>query len=967
MILNQQSNNLKSIAHKKHWFVRIGKLCAVVFLLMAFANNSKAQQSNTINLAGEWRFQIDSLNVGIQQKWYNQNLNSKITLPGSMTTNGIGNYVNVNTIWTGDILDSAYYKKAEYAKYRTTENLKIPFWLTPVKYYKGVSWYQKTITVPQSFEGKEVVIFLERPHWQTTVWLDDKNLGSENSLGTAHQFIAKKLKAGKHTISVRIDNGINELKVGQDSHSISDNTQGNWNGIIGKMELQANPTLNIQNVQIYPDVEKKQILVKVKFNNGGSSAQTATLQLQVLAPSAAQEDLSSVVKKIKVGNGKDSLEVIYSMGNNPLLWDEFNPNLYSLKLSLTSKKGTEVKFVDFGMREFKAEGKQLTMNGKPVFLRGTLDCAAYPLTGFPSTDVASWTAVFTKIKSYGLNHVRYHSWAPPEAAFIAADRMGFYLQVECSSWANGDARVGEGWLLDSWLYKESNRLMEAYGNHPSFVMMAYGNEPKGKDHVKYLTDFVNYWKAKDNRRLYTTAAGWPVVAESDFNNPPEPRIQRWGEGLKSIINAEAPKSDYSWNKRIAKWKQPTVSHEIGQWCVYPDFKEIKEYTGILKAKNFELFEDRLKENNLYNLADSFLLASGKLQVLCYKADIEAALRTPNFGGFQLLGLSDFPGQGTALVGVLNTFWKDKGYVTDKEFSQFCSPTVPLALFPKFIFHNNDTLNIPVKLAYYGNQSINGVTPTWNIKDANGKILFYGELNTKDIPLGNNIDLGNITQNLATVTKAEKLQLNINVADGHNSWDFFVYPKELPKLNDQILSVQTLTPEALSLLNKGGKVLLTLKKGSLKPEMGGDVKIGFSSIFWNTSYTSGQAPNTLGILCNPKHPAFVDFPTDYHSNWQWWDAMTHSNPIRLDSVSKDIKPIVRVIDDWYTSNSLGLIFGCKVGNGKLLVSGIDLLSNSDNRPEAKQLLHSLKKYMNSTAFNPELRIEAVQITKLTINK
>ena len=964
MILNQK-NNIKSTIQYFNYLEQINKLFLVFLLMMVLVGSSTAQERNVINLAGKWRFQIDSLNVGIAQKWFNQKLNADIQLPGSMTTNNIGNNIDLKTPWTGDILDSSYYKKPEYAKYRQPDNIKIPFWLQPVKYYKGVAWYQKTVNIPKSFESKEVTLFLERPHWQTTVWLDDKNAGSENSLGTPHQFTLKNLKAGEHTITVRVDNGIHELKVGEDSHSISDNTQGNWNGMIGKLELIAKPVVNIQTVQIYPDIEKKEILIKIKLHPNENKTQKTELQLQVVSTNPQAEKLSTLIKKIKVGKENDSLEIIYSMGDHPLLWDEFNPNLYTLKLSLSSKRGIEEKAVDFGMREFKAKGTQLTMNGKPVFLRGTLDCAAYPLTGYPPTDVASWTAIFQKIKSYGLNHVRYHSWTPPEAAFEAADKMGFYLQVECSSWANGDVRVGEGWPLDKWLYEESNRLMETYGNHPSFVMMAYGNEPRGKDHVKYLTNFVKYWQTKDSRRLYTTAAGWPVIAESDYNSSPDPRIQRWGEGLKSIINAEPPKSNYTWSKRISKWKQPTVSHEIGQWCVYPDFKEIKEYTGILKPKNLEIFEDRLKENGLYNLADSFLLASGKLQVLCYKADIEAALRTPGFGGFQLLGLSDFPGQGTALVGVLNVFWKDKSYIDGKTFSQFCSPTVPLALFPKFIYHNDENLDVPVKLAYYGDKPIKGVTPTWDIKNEGGKVLFSGKLAAQDIPFGNDIDLGTISQALSSFQNAQKLQLNVNIADGHNSWDFFVYPKKLPKLDDQVLITQTLTPAAIAVLDKGGKVLLTFKKGDLKPEMGGNVKIGFSSIFWNTSYTSGQAPNTLGILCDPKHPAFADFPTSYHSNWQWWDAMMHANAIRLDSVSKDIKPIVRVIDDWYTANSLGLIFECKVGKGKLLVSGIDLLSDSQNRPEAIQLLYSLKKYMNSSDFNPAVQLKAEQIKKLTI--
>ncbi len=185
-------------------------------------------------------------------------------------------------------------------------------------------------------------------------------------------------------------------------------------------------------------------------------------------------------------------------------------------------------------------------------------------------------------------------------------------------------------------------------------------------------------------------AGWPIIPENDYNVTSEPRIQHWGEGLKSIINAEPPQTMFDFRDFISKYEVPTVSHEIGQWCVYPDFKEIEKYTGVLKPTNFEIFRETLAENGMEDQAEDFLMASGKLQVLCYKADIEAALRTPGFGGFELLQLHDFPGQGTALVGILNPFFESKGYVTPEEFRMFCNETVPLARIKKLIWKGGET-------------------------------------------------------------------------------------------------------------------------------------------------------------------------------------------------------------------------------------------------------------------------------------
>ncbi|MCU0405044.1 MAG: beta-galactosidase [Chitinophagaceae bacterium] len=922
----------------------------------------KKEQAFKIDLKGEWLFQMDSLDRGETEKWFNKLLSDKIKLPGSMTTNGKGNDISLNTPWTGQVVDSSWFFKPEYAQYRQPGNIKIPFWLQPVKYYKGAAWYQKTINIPASWQGKPTELFIERTHWETTVWIDNQEIGMQNSLGTAHVFqLGKALSPGMHRLTIRVDNRVKDFNVGQNSHSISDHTQSNWNGMIGKLYIKARPEIYISDVQLYPDIDKKQVVAKITIENETGIPADVPLQLIATTKNPATVKLAAVTKSIQVKAGSTNIEMEYPMGSNPLLWDEFQPNLYAMSVSIPAGVNKQEQVTTFGMRKFSAINTQFTINGRVTFLRGTLECAIFPKTGYPPTDVKEWLRIFTICRSYGLNHVRFHSWCPPEAAFEAADQAGFYLQIECSSWANQGATIGDGKPLDQYIYDESERMVKAYGNHPSFCMMAYGNEPAGNNMLPYLTKFVNFWKAKDNRRLYSNAAGWPVIPENDYHSTPDPRIQAWGAGLKSIINKEPPRSDYDWSPIISKWANPAVSHEIGQWCVYPDFKEIKKYTGVLKAKNFEIFKDKLEKNGLGRLADSFLLSSGKLQALCYKADIEAALRTPGFGGFQLLDLHDFPGQGTALVGVLNPFWEDKGYITGREYSRFCNAVVPLARLTKMVYQNDEVLAVPVEIANFGATPLQKITPLWNIKDAGGKVLYQGRLPETDIVIGNGISLGKISQSLSGIAIASRLTLTVTVGEAQNAWDLFVYPASLPELD--VLTTAQLDARAIEKLNSGGSVLLTIKKGHVKDEKGGDIKIGFSSMFWNTAWTGGQPPVSLGILVNPAHPALQDFPTEYYSNWQWWDAMAHSAAIQLDSVAPALNPIVRVIDDWVTARSLGLVFECKVGKGKLMVSGIDLLSNQHNRPAAKQLLYSLQKYMISNRFNPSTQLSLDKIKGL----
>ncbi len=937
------------------------KLIVIVLTFLVFACQQKEKQQK-IDLAGTWQFAPDPDDKGISEAWFKTTLTDSLILPGSMTSNGKGNDITLTTPWTGQIVDSSFYKNPEYAKFREPGNIKIPFWLQPLKYYKGAAWYQKEITIPEDWKGQFIGLFLERCHWESRLWVDENEVGMRNSLGTPHQYdLTQVLTPGKHQLTLCIDNRVKDIDPGINSHSISDHTQTNWNGVVGQIYLEARPAIHIQAIQVNPAIQENSVAVKVKVQNPTGKASSVKLNLVVNGTSTNESN------DFELQEGENVLEMNLSMGSDVKLWNEFHPNTYTLEASLADQTSgkTDVRSTTFGMREFKAEGNQLTINGQPTFLRGTLECAIFPKTGYPATDIEEWLRIFNICRAHGLNHMRFHSWCPPEAAFEAADQTGFYLQVECSSWANQSTTIGDGKPFDKYVYQESERMVEAYGNHPSFCMMVYGNEPGGANQISFLTEFVEFWKNKDSRRIYTSGAGWPNLPVNDYISDSEPRIQHWGEGLGSIINSKSPNTDYDWSSFNSRFPQPVVSHEIGQWCVYPNFKEIKKYDGVMRARNFELFQETLKDNGMAQLADSFLLASGKLQALCYKADIEAALRTPHFGGFQLLDLHDFPGQGTALVGVLDAFWDEKGYISPAEYKRFCNSTVPLVRLKKRIFTNDEPFEAAVEIAYYGDGPIASCTPEWKITNKTGQVIQSGKLAQTDIPLGNAFKLGDVSVPLASITTPEKMTLEIRIDSLSNSWDFWVYPakKEAISGEENVRTVQKLDVQTAQFLQNGGSVLLNRKKGTLSKEMGGDIQIGFSSIFWNTAWTHGQAPHTLGILCNPKHPALADFPTEYHSNWQWWDAMSHSGAINISSFPAEIKPIVRVIDDWVTNRPLALVFEAKVGKGKLLVSGIDLTSDFANRPEAQQLLFSLKKYMAGGKFNPEVELEAKQIGKL----
>lgn len=935
-----------------------------------------------LDLSGTWALALDPTDRGEEERWYAGDLPTPpaaLTLPGSLQAQGFGDAVDLETPWTGTIVDRSFFTEPRYAPYRQPGQIKLPFWLQPEKYYAGSAWVQRSFTVPPEWAGRRLTLTLERPHWETTLWLDGRRVGRCDSLSTPHLYdLGCALPPGDHRLTVRIDNRI-QVDVGPNAHSVSDHTQSNWNGIVGRIELEAASPAWLRRVRIFPSLARRAFLVKIDVASvlGRSAQGQVTVSARLVHPELHAElpphraafgfAAAGGLSGLELSSAGGHLDLEYPLGDDARCWDEFDPALYELTVDLelhVQGSGQVVRDRQqfrVGLREPGTAGTQITLNGRPLFLRGTLECAIFPLTGSPPTDVASWKRILGVCKAHGLNHMRFHSWCPPEAAFLAADEMGFYCQVECPSWANQGAAIGEGRPLDAWLYEEGWRIQDAYGNHPSFLMMAYGNEPAGRDR-EYLAEWVTYWRKRDPRRLYTSGAGWPVIAESDYHSTPEPRIHHWGAGLASRINAAPPETMTDYSDFVVQAGAPVVSHEIGQWCVYPNLAEIAKYTGVLKPKNFEIFRDFLEANHQGEQAELFLLASGKLQALCYKEEIESALRTPGFGGFQLLDLHDFPGQGTALVGVLDPFWEEKGYITAAEFRRFCSSTVPLARLPKRIWHTGERLQAALQVAHFGPATLTEATVDWALVAADSTVVASGRDVVAQIVTGSQPFVAAVDLPLEGARPAQKHTLVVGVEVGgvrcENDWEVWVFPEQLAQPETGTVVTREIEV-ALRAAQAGGVVLLQLDAAQVATHS----QLGFSSIFWNTAWTHGQAPHTLGILCDPAHPLFADFPTEFHSNWQWWELIHGAAAMQCDLLPPTLRPLVQVIDTWFEARRLALLFEARVGDGRLLVSSIDLESDLDRRLVARQLRSSLLRYLQSDAFRPATAIDAEQVRSL----
>ena len=729
------------------------------------------------------------------------------------------------------------------------------------------------------------------------------------------------------------------------AHAYTEDTQVKWNGVLGRMQLKAENDVKLQQVNVYPDIAGKRIKVKAVLVRTNPQTTQAEITLQV---NCAETGKAYEPQTYPAAFPHDTvcIEKEYALDEDMRLWDEFSPALYTLHASCHTRQGTDRYETTFGMREIGHTDGYLTINGNRIFLRGTLECCIFPLTGTPPTDEAGWEKVFSTAKAWGLNHLRFHSYCPPEAAFKVADRMGFYLQVELPNWS---LTVGKDTATNRFLYQEFDRIIAAYGNHPSFCMLSAGNELQPD--FQFLNAFVGYMKRQDNRHLHATTT---FTFEQGHGTQPEPEddffVTQWtdkgwirGQG---VFDAEEPNFNKDYRKAAEGIKVPLISHEIGQYSVYPDMKEIGNYTGTLEPLNLKAIQKDLEKKGLAGKAERYLQASGRFAVQLYKEEIERAMKTPQFSGYQLLGLQDFPGQGTALVGLVNAFWESKKLTDERYFRQFCSPVVPLARFEKATWTTNETFAAQVEIANYYKEDIRGKHILWQLTDKTGYEVGRGKLDAGTFKKGTVTSAGEIHAGLEKVRNAAQLCLKVTIedTDWENSWSIWVYPP-LKELNAGDVVLTQDISQALSALDAGKKVLLSPRPDKLEGLEG-----KFLPVFWSPVHFPKQA-GTMGILCDPKHPALLHFPTEMHSDWQWWNLVKHSKVLVMDSLP-DLQPIIEVTDNFVNNRRLASVFETKYGKGKLIMSSIDLLSTeSKQKPEVKQLLYSLTQYMNSADFVP----------------
>lgn len=787
-----------------------------------------------IDLSGLWQFRLDREKQGIEAHYETLSFHDTILLPTTVSEAAKG---------------TPHHR-------RDTGHLTDPYEM------EGYAWYRKTVSLPlkdsSELSGKHFELTLERTRI-SYVWVDGEFAGSFDSLVAAHRYdLTGKIKTLNPDITVMISNTDYKVPGG---HLTSPDTQTNWNGILGEISLTVRGAIRIGTVKAKCLSEdgkegRRGFALNLPIHCRGPLPRPVQIRLmpvlcrlkdiyaapdKIIPSEKNYEDFldwtplpgETRLFDVTLQPGENNIELFSDLSSAPKLWDEEDPYVYRLHLSCRDAgNGAQLRESAFdtasvwcGLRSFTAGETHFYINGRKTFLRGKHEGMVFPLTGYAPTDVASWLHVMKIARDFGINHYRFHTCCPPEAAFVAADLLGIYMQPELCFWGTFNGPDDEGYdrAAQDFLETEGFRMLEAFGNHPSYCMMSMGNELWGN--ACAINDLLAKYKAFRPDVLYTQGSNnffWSpnIQPNDDFFSGVRFSVERQIRGSYAMCDAplghvqtgvpgtrfhydeairpsrakdpaqnasgeplsfserslsEACKPDITkerglfsgfsaeeqfWDEKDKEPEKradsfnplnkdtveiqygtgvrqvslsgtdselipriPVISHEIGQYETYPDFREIEKYTGVLKARNLEEFKRRLEEKGMLALAGDFFRCSGALAAACYKDELETALRSTQLAGFQILDIQDFPGQGTALIGVLNAFMENKGLVSAAEWRRFCSGAVIQAEFDSYVVIIEKPFDFTVSLSYYQRSPLPADMLVCRLTDSDGNVIW----------------------------------------------------------------------------------------------------------------------------------------------------------------------------------------------------------------------------------------------------
>ncbi len=816
-------------------------------------------------------------------------------------------------------------------------------YMTDRFYFEGYAWYSREIVVEKEWEKKQITLFLERTRI-STVYIDGKEISTENSLCGYHEHdLTGELSEGKHVLTIRVDNTNYPTRGG---HMTSPDTQTNWNGIVGRIELQIRENIYPYNLQVDAKTPEN---ITITADIYGSDEGNAHIMIC--------RKTGELLYEANHAYENGHLQIPLALDGDNLLWDEYHTNLLYAEASVESESVSAY----FGIRKLSSEGRRMLVNDKEVFWRGKHDGLVFPNTGYAPMSVEEWKKVFATAKEYGINHYRFHTCCPPDAAFSAADEMGIYMEPELPFWGT-IAAPGEEYYNEAeqeYLIEEGYRILKNYGNHPSFVMFSMGNELWGN--MERINSFLHNYKLVDDRHFYTQGSNnfqfCPAVLEDEDVfcgvRLAGDRLFRGSYAMcdapQGHIQTEEPNSSHNYDAIIVPQtvvqssggedeieiqygtgtkkvkavdsdgvlipEVPVISHEIGQYDFFPDFDELGRYEGSQQPLYLEVYRERMEKSDTYKQWRDFFEATGTFAIDCYRRELEAALRSKELSGFQLLDLQDFPGQNVALVGVLNAWMESKGLITPKAWRQFCSDAVILGELTSFIATEKEEISMPVRLSVCNWDSFDGKELTYQIT-MNSVMIQGGSM---PVVKGQTRlqEVGVVEFTVPALEKPEKIEITLRVSDTEitNHYTLWAYPNVDIKITEQGITCgdkKLLIAQSMELAQEykqKGQPFVYIPQ--MKEE---DVEGTYCTDFWNypmfrsiSESMNRKVPiGTLGLYIPKNNGLQKYFPCECYSTPQWYHLIMHSHCSVLDGC-ENTEILVQPIDNVERCHKLGMLY------------------------------------------------------------
>ncbi len=964
-----------------------------------------------IDLSGNWAFRLDPDCEGLDKHFETAEFEDVILLPGTVSFRQKGE--------PGEARESGY--------------------LTESHHFEGYAWYRKKVTLPYrsagELEGKHFSLNLERTRI-SHVWVNGDYVGTCDTLVGKHVYdLTKFLTSLSFQITILVAN------VGYPSpggHLTSPDTSGNWNGILGDITLNVADGLRIVSVSTETDVKEHKAKLTVHtecYEDLPEVMVRADVDLVRLRPKYAEPDsncyeweemgvkyaasrgdhrdlehylditeeyVPSVEQALSASAGKADWEIPIELPRRTPLWDEEDPYLYRVRVSAFAEGKGAVKTVFFGLKDFGTDGRDFTINGRKTFLRGCHEGLLFPMTGFAPMNAEGWLWHLKIYRNWGINHIRFHSCTPPEAAFLAADLLGLYLQPEIEFWGTwtGPEDVDHDPKREDFLIREGRIALESFSGHPSFVMFGLGNELWGDS--KELNRVLGDYKKDFPKVLFSQGSNnfqWTpcIVPNDDYFvgvRFAEKRLIRGSYAMCDAplghIQTRKPGTNYNYDEAIRPTggasegpaqaadrttqiqfgtgvkevqlsdtdaglipEVPVISHEVGQFQTYPDYSDLGHFSGVMKPYNFVIAREKLEKAGLGDLAHDYFASSGAFAVACYKDDIETALRSKELAGFQLLDLKDYTGQGTALVGMLNGLMENKGLINPDRWREFCSDGVVQAEFDSYVVREGEDFTFRATMAYYrGDYLEDGILFAQLIDRKNGDHIAGMR---KDLPMQmkqGRHELGTETFRIPVTGEPRSYLLEVGVIKHHttlvmsNQYVLWSYPEKTAEKTLQKTEIVTDLSEARTKSGAGKNVLLYLQ-----PEEKDSIPGTYCTDFWcypmfrsiSESMGKPEPVGTMGLLIRKDHPALAGFPCETYTTPQWYDIINASRSQILDG--QPVRPIVQTIDNFDRNHLLGLIYEVGGGPGKVLACTADLPKLiREGNPVAAWLQDSLLTYL-----------------------